>query len=90
MDFVGYAQNFWVESQAYGKESWSDIIALWECFNRHLAHVIKQAPAEKLGNTISIEGSEYSTLAFIMDDYVEHLKHHLKQILPSGGFVSSF
>ena len=90
VDFVGYAQNFWVEAQGYNKGNWLEIIALWEHFNRHLAHVIRNTPPEKLENTISIEGSDSFTLRFIMTDYVEHLKHHLKQILPEGGFVSSF
>ncbi len=90
VDFVGYAQNFWVESQAYNTANWLDIIALWENFNRHLAHIIRNTPPEKLENTISIDGSEPFTLGFIMTDYVEHLKHHLKQILPEGGFTSSF
>ncbi|MFN0034764.1 MAG: DinB family protein [Saprospiraceae bacterium] len=90
LDFVGYAQNFWVEAQQYNQANWSDIIALWESYNRHLAHIIRNAPPEKLENTISIDGSEPFTLAFIMADYGEHLKHHLKQILPDAGFTSAF
>ncbi|MBC7774199.1 MAG: DinB family protein [Phycisphaerae bacterium] len=90
VDFVGYAQNFWVEAQAYNKANWLEVIALWENYNRHLAHIIRNAPTEKLENTISIEGSEHFTLRFIMEDYGEHLKHHLKQILPEAGFTSSF
>ncbi len=90
LDFVGYAQNYWVEAQAYNGAKWSDIIALWEQFNRHLAHVIQNVVPEKLDNTISVEGSSPFTLGFIMADYVEHLKHHLKQILPDSGFESTF
>ena len=90
VEFVGYAQNFWVEAQRYNEANWSEIIALWEHFNRHLAHIIRNTPPEKLANMISIEGSESFTLRFIMEDYGEHLKHHLKQILPEGGFTSSF
>ncbi len=90
VDFVGYAQNFWVQTQAYNTANWLETIALWENYNRHLAHVIRNAQSEKLENTISIDGSEPFTLRFIMEDYVEHLKHHLKQILPEGGFRSSF
>lgn len=56
----------------------------------HLAHVIRNTPPKKLENTISIEGSDSFSLRFIMSDYVEHLKHHLKQILPEAGFTSSF
>ncbi|MDO8368695.1 MAG: DinB family protein [Saprospiraceae bacterium] len=90
VEFVGYAQNFWVEAQGYNTANWLEIIALWEYFNRHLAHIIQNTPPEKLENTISIDGSNPFTLAFIMADYGEHLKHHLKQILPEAGFTSSF
>jgi hypothetical protein len=81
VDFVGYAQNFWVDAQHYNQVDWLEIIALWESYNRLLARIIQNAPAEKLENTISIDGSQPFTLRFIMADYVEHLKHHLNQIL---------
>ncbi|MFN0216335.1 MAG: DinB family protein, partial [Saprospiraceae bacterium] len=90
LEFVGYAQNFWVEAQGYNDENWLEIIALWEYYNRHLAHIIRNTPAEQLENTISIDGSQPFTLRFIMADYGEHLRHHLNQILPEGGFTSSF
>jgi hypothetical protein len=90
LNFVGYAQDFWVAAQAYNAANWLEIIALWESYNRHLARIIRNAPTEKLEHTISIEGSKPFSLRFIMADYVEHLKHHLKQILPDEGFSSSF
>jgi hypothetical protein len=34
--------------------------------------------------------SDHSRLGFIMKDYVEHLKHHLKAILPDSGIDSKF
>ena len=90
VDFIGYEQNFWVDIQGYQNQNWLTIIALWENFNRHLAHIIQNTPAEKLENTISINGSQPFTLGFIMADYGEHLKHHLNQILPDAGFKSAF
>ncbi|MBN8679602.1 MAG: DinB family protein [Chitinophagales bacterium] len=90
LDFVGYAQDFWVSSQQYQTESWENLITFWEAFNRHLAHVIRHTPESTLSNTISINGSQSFTLAFIMEDYVEHLKHHLKQILPDAAIESAF
>lgn len=88
--FVGYAQNFWVEAQQYQESDWQNLVSLWESYNRHLAHIIQHTPTEKRENRISIEGSQPFTLGFIMTDYVEHLKHHLKQILPEAGFNSAF
>lgn len=90
VEMTGYAQNIWVAVQQYNMENWPDLVLLWESYNRHLAHVIRNVPTDKLDNTISISGSKPFTLRFIMADYVEHLKHHLKQILPDAGLESSF
>ena len=42
------------------------------------------------GHEITIDGKGPFSLEFIMKDYVEHLKHHLKQILPGAGIDSKF
>ena len=88
-DFVGYTQDFWVENQAYNLANWQDLLSFWQNYNLHIAHIIENVLPEKLKNTISIQGSEPFTLAFIMSDYAEHLKHHLKQILPDADFLEN-
>lgn len=90
VDFVGYQQNFWVDNQRYQLQSWQELISFWEHYNRHLAHIIKNVPTEALSNTITIDGVGPFRLDFIMTDYVEHLKHHLKQILPFTNLESKF
>lgn len=90
VDFVGYKQNFWVDSQKYNKADWKDLINLWHAYNLHLAHIIENVNQELLANTISIENAERFTLEFIMRDYVEHLKHHLNQIFPKAKLDSDF
>ncbi len=90
VDFVGYEQDDWVKAQQYQAQQWADIIALWASANRHLAHIISFTDASKLDNTITISGAGPYTLRFIMADYVEHLKHHLIQIIPNAGLKSSF
>lgn len=89
-DFVGYEQNHWVESQNYAGANWGDLVGLWLIYNLHLAHIIENVPHKLLSNTISIDGSGPFTLEFIMNDYGEHLKHHLKQIIPDAGLESNF
>jgi len=81
VDFVGYAQDFWVAEQHYNNRNWDELITFWYAYNLHIAHIIELVNATYLKNTISIEGSKPFTLAFIMEDYVAHLKHHLKAIL---------
>lgn len=90
LDFVGYAQNHWVIAQHYQVADWQILIRSWEGYNLLLAHIIAQVDESVLQNTISIEGVGPFTLAFIMKDYVEHLKHHLRQILPNAGLESAF
>ncbi|RYU96604.1 DinB family protein [Emticicia agri] len=90
IDFVGYAQDFWVAEQRYNHRNWKEIINFWYAYNLHIAHIIESVNPAYLSNTISIEGSGPFTLAFIMEDYVEHLKHHLKAILPDASITSKF
>ena len=90
LDFVGYQQDFWVESQKYNAADWSGLIAFWREYNFHLAHIIENTDAALLSNSITIDDHGTFTLEFIMQDYVEHLKHHLLQILPDGPFSNNF
>jgi hypothetical protein len=90
LDFVGYRQNHWVDSQKYNRADWSDLLNLWQAYNLHLAHIIENVDRELLANTITIEDAGEFTLEFIMKDYVEHLKHHLNQILPTASLKHDF
>lgn len=55
LDFPGYKQNFWVESQKYNSAAWTDLIALWRAYNMHLAHIIERVEPELLANSITID-----------------------------------
>ena len=90
LDFVGYQQDLWVETQKYNAADWGSLIAFWRAYNFHIAHLIENTDAELLGNSITIDDHGTFTLEFIMEDYVEHLKHHLLQILPDGPFSNNF
>lgn len=81
LSLLGYAQNDWVEVQQYNSAAWSDLLTLWKHYNQHLLHVIAQIPAEKLANTVRVGDGEPVTLGFLVEDYVRHLQHHLRQIL---------
>ncbi len=80
LDFTGYQQDFWVEAQQYNQAPWLQLIALWQAYNEHIAHIIAHVSPVVLSHTISVNGSQPYTLQFIMEDYVTHLNHHLKQI----------
>ena len=80
LTFPGYEQTFWVSSQHYQERPWLELLELWHLYNRHLAHVIRQIPADQWDTPCTIGTSETVTLGFIVEDYLPHLKHHLSQI----------
>lgn len=80
LSFPGYEQMVWVGVQDYQHEPWSDLVALWALYNRHLAHVIRRIPDAAVSVPCSIGTGDTVSLGFIAEDYVVHLRHHLTQI----------
>ena len=76
----GYEQDFWVNMQGYNERPWSDIVALWSSYNRHLAHVIRRMDPNTLRRTVKMSPGEQRDLEFFVVDYERHLAAHLKQI----------
>ncbi|HWT01608.1 MAG TPA: DinB family protein [Pyrinomonadaceae bacterium] len=85
-----YEQEHWVGVQDYASSSWAELVEFWRLYNRHLAHVIGRIPEERLGVSCRIGPAEPVTLGFVVEDYLTHLKHHLRQIEgeETGPFVS--
>ena len=80
LDFPGYDQAGNVAVQAPQEAPWRVLIGLWSNYNRYLSHIIARLPDGKLQTACRIGGSEPVTLGYLIDDYVVHLEHHLKQI----------
>jgi hypothetical protein len=79
INLPGYEQDGWVRVSRYQDLPWTEIIALWAAYNRHLATIIESIDPSALDHVWhSPEGDV--TLDFIATDYVRHLKHHLQQI----------
>jgi hypothetical protein len=76
----GYAQDQWVDCQGYSARPWRDLTNLWHAYNQHLAHVIERIPADRGRVRCTIGANQPVTLAFVAEDYVAHMRHHLAQI----------
>jgi hypothetical protein len=97
LEFPGYDQEVWVSIQRYRDESWANLVTLWASFNRHLAFIIETTPDDvferprarhnlpEIGWHPPAEG-EPATLGHIIRDYIEHLRHHVSQVVgdPEG------
>jgi DinB superfamily len=80
LDFPAYDQNGNVRLQAPQEADWLLLVSLWSAYNRYLAHIIARLPAAKLETVCRIGPGEPVTLAFLANDYLTHLLHHLNQI----------
>jgi hypothetical protein len=80
-DFPAYEQEAWVAAQAYGSQDWPDLVNLWLLYNRHLLHVLRHLPEERLTHEVSIGGKPPVAVKAMAEDYLRHLNNHLAQIL---------
>jgi hypothetical protein len=76
-----YAQDSWVSTQEYNTMSAEDIINMWQAYNSHIIRVIERIPHEKLSIPVDIGASGEVTLEWLIQDYVDHIEHHLKQVI---------
>ena len=79
--FPPYDQESWISVQGYDERPWGEIVLLWRSYNLHLLHVMSRVPPGKLAHRCVVREDEPTTLGDHMTDYVEHLVHHLDQIL---------
>lgn len=79
---ISYDGDAWVKVQEYNSESAIVLLEVWKNYNLHLAHVISKIPSDKYNVLFNADAKEPVTLEWIVNDYVKHLEHHLKQILP--------
>lgn len=76
-----YQQEQWVAAQAYASESWPDLVNLWLLYNRHLLHIIRNLPEASGPTPCVIAADAPVPLSEVVSSYVDHLEHHLGQIL---------
>lgn len=77
---IRYDQNKWNEYNFYQQIDSKQIIEFWKVYNLQLIEIMKRIPSENLVKQIRI-GENLVTLEFLIIDYVEHLEHHLQQVI---------
>ncbi|BDS12407.1 DinB family protein [Aureispira anguillae] len=77
-----YNQDELVKANDYQNSETKEIVELWNSINNRILSLIKKQTEKTLNYKIELEKNTYSDLRFLMKDYVEHLEHHLKQIMP--------
>ncbi len=89
--FCGYDQNKWVNAQNYQNAEWNFLIDLWKLNNLQIARIVELIPKDVLKRSTKnhnydqiawreLSKDESATLEYLIEDYIGHMKHHLKQI----------
>ena len=78
---IPYDQNKWNESNFYQQIEGKQIIDFWTIYNKHLIEIIKRITPENLLKEFRTIDNKRLTLSFLINDYVEHLEHHLRQVV---------
>lgn len=77
---ITYNQDDWNTHSYHQGIKTSQLIAFWEIYNRQLLAIISNIPRDHLSRQVNTGQMTYS-LEFLINDYVEHLEHHLKQLV---------
>jgi hypothetical protein len=91
-----YDQDAWVASQRYQEAPWPQLVALLREINRQVARVMAAIPERdrlrprarhNLGEIAfrPVPPDVPATLDWFMRDYVDHFKHHLRQLVAATG-----
>lgn len=77
-----YLQNDWVGLNDYQKSyELTDVIALWVSLNKRIYNVLNNLSDDKWNLQFTTSTNEKVTLEWLFTDYIDHLKHHLNQII---------
>ena len=77
-----YEQVEWVDAQHYQAANINELLGLWKLLNLQIARVLLNYPAKRLQAKCDTNKAAESlhTVEWLAADYVEHMKHHLKQV----------
>lgn len=75
-----YDGDQWVALHAYQKRDWHELIGLWKALNRQLQAAAEAVPDKAWSRTCTIGGSEPLALQFVFEDYLKHMRDHLRHM----------
>lgn len=78
---IFYNQDDWVGLSKYNEIATEQLVATWKHYNLHLAAIAKAIPAQNLSLNGAGRDGQKHTLKWYFDDYVDHMEHHLRQII---------
>lgn len=84
-DGPSYKQKEWVDIHGYQSIAWEVLVEHWRLQNELLSNVVERIPENHLEAMCRVGNDAPVTLEFLIEDYLNHLNHHVRQIVPSLG-----
>lgn len=75
----GYDQEGCIRVADPNSLAWPLLLDLWTSYNLYLAHILARIPAEAASTPWRTSTNPEVTLQFVAEDYLRHLKQHLRQ-----------
>lgn len=85
---IPYAQDEWNEVSHFNDMHRAHVTNFWAMYNQHLVELLKRMPADALQTTCTL-GKKSVTLQWLIEDYVWHMEHHLRQIVGAENVLAS-
>ena len=79
-----YAQDAWVSAHGYAEQTWATLLAWWQTEHEILMAVVDRIAEDRLQVACVVGEDAPVTLRFLIEDYVEHQRWHVKQLLPTS------
>lgn len=76
-----YDQDKWNICSSYNTIDSQHLIDFWEAYNRQIIFIINAIPKKALKRKCRTNETEPVTIEWLIEDYVRHLEHHLKQLV---------
>ena len=76
-----YNQDELVKANDYQNAQTKEIVEFWLSVNNRIKSLIKQQTERTLKYKIELQKDNTSDLRFLIKDYVDHMEHHLNQIM---------
>ena len=76
----GYDGEMWVALHGYQTREWRELIETWEALNRQLLAAAEAVPDSAWTRTCTIGDSAPLTIQFVLEDYIHHMREHLRHM----------
>jgi mannose-6-phosphate isomerase-like protein (cupin superfamily) len=79
-----YDQNYLVKINRYQEADMNHLVTFWQSLNQQISNIVKEIPIKKLEQDVFINENDKASFQWLIEDYIEHMEHHLEQILSAG------